>query len=151
MRSETTAGHPCAPALDHLWQVAFPSMLKRRTFGKAGFPLSVGFAWKTAPTCLRLSSTVGIHIVTFEACSGFTHVAAPPIAQSPLGDLVTRLQPLRLPARNHSSRVAKPLGAPLEPLEALDPHGASHIAEHVHRQQPRALTNRAQIHKLADR
>jgi hypothetical protein len=42
---------------------------------------------------------VGIRIVTFEACSGFTRVTARRIAQSPKATFVTRLQPLRLPAR----------------------------------------------------
>src|ERR1700726_2524414 len=42
---------------------------------------------------------VGIRIVTFEACSGFTHVTARRIAQPPKAAFVTRLQPLRLPAR----------------------------------------------------
>ena len=42
---------------------------------------------------------VGIHIVTFEACAGFTHVTARRIAQLPKATFVTRLQPLRLPAR----------------------------------------------------
>ncbi len=42
---------------------------------------------------------VGIRIVTFEACSGFTRVTARWIAQLPKATFVTRLQPLRLPAR----------------------------------------------------
>jgi hypothetical protein len=42
---------------------------------------------------------VGIRIVTFEACSGFTHVTAHRIAQSPKATFVTRLQPCRLPSR----------------------------------------------------
>src|SRR5262245_10393036 len=42
---------------------------------------------------------VGIRIVTFEACSGFTRVTARRIAQLPKATFVTRLQPLRLPAR----------------------------------------------------
>jgi hypothetical protein len=42
---------------------------------------------------------VGIHIVTFEACSGFTHVTARRIAQPPKAAFVTRLQPNRLPGR----------------------------------------------------
>src|SRR3982074_2977226 len=41
----------------------------------------------------------GIRIVTFEACSGFTHVTAPRIAQPPNAPSVTRLQPCRLPGR----------------------------------------------------
>ncbi len=40
---------------------------------------------------------VGIRIVTFEACSGFTHVTARRIAQPPKATFVTRLQPGRLP------------------------------------------------------
>src|ERR1700722_16071352 len=42
---------------------------------------------------------VGIRIVTFEACSGFTHVTAHQIAQSPKATFVTRLQPSQLPDR----------------------------------------------------
>ena len=42
---------------------------------------------------------VGIRIVTFEACSGFTHVTARRIAQPPKATFVTRLQPFRLPSR----------------------------------------------------
>src|SRR5471030_2837736 len=42
---------------------------------------------------------VGIRIVTFEACSGFTHVTAHRIAQPPKATFVTRLQPCRLPGR----------------------------------------------------
>ena len=42
---------------------------------------------------------VGIRIVTFEACSGFTHVTACRIAQPPKATFVTRLQPCRLPSR----------------------------------------------------
>jgi hypothetical protein len=42
---------------------------------------------------------VGIRIVTFEACSGFTHVTARWIAQPPKATFVTRLQPFRLPGR----------------------------------------------------
>ena len=40
---------------------------------------------------------VGIRIVTFEACSGFTHVTARRIAQPPKATFVTRLRPGRLP------------------------------------------------------
>src|SRR6202790_1434620 len=42
---------------------------------------------------------VGIRVVTFEACSGFTHVTARRIAQPPKAAFVTRLQPCRLPGR----------------------------------------------------
>ena len=40
---------------------------------------------------------VGIRIVTFEACSGFTLVTARRIAQPPKATFVARLQPCRLP------------------------------------------------------
>ena len=40
---------------------------------------------------------VGIRIITFEACSGFTHVTARWIAQPPKAAFVTRLRPGRLP------------------------------------------------------
>src|SRR5712671_2996105 len=40
---------------------------------------------------------VGIRIVTFEACSGFTHVTARRIAQPPKAAFVARLRPVRLP------------------------------------------------------
>jgi hypothetical protein len=42
---------------------------------------------------------VGIRIVTFEACSGFTRVTARRIAQPSKTTFVARLQPSRLPAR----------------------------------------------------
>src|SRR5262245_13136611 len=40
---------------------------------------------------------VGIRIVTFEACSGFTRVTAHRIAQPPKATFVARLQPSQLP------------------------------------------------------
>jgi len=40
---------------------------------------------------------VGIRIVTFEACSGFTRVTAHRIAQPSKTAFVTRLQPCQLP------------------------------------------------------
>src|SRR4051812_45810631 len=40
---------------------------------------------------------VGIRIITFEACSGFTHVTARWIAQPPKAAFVTRLRLDRLP------------------------------------------------------
>src|ERR1700690_1373483 len=39
---------------------------------------------------------VGAHIVTFEACSGFTHVIARWIARPPKAAFVTRLRSVRL-------------------------------------------------------
>jgi hypothetical protein len=40
---------------------------------------------------------VGIRIVTFEACAGFTHITARRIAQPPKATFVARLQPGQLP------------------------------------------------------
>ena len=40
---------------------------------------------------------VGIRIIPFEACSGFTHVTARWIARPPKATFVTRLRPARLP------------------------------------------------------
>jgi hypothetical protein len=42
---------------------------------------------------------VGVRIVTFEACSGFTRVTARRIAQPPKATFVTRLQPSGYPAK----------------------------------------------------
>jgi hypothetical protein len=42
---------------------------------------------------------VGIRIVTFEVCSGFTHVTARRIAQPPKAAFVARLRPDQLPGR----------------------------------------------------
>src|SRR5208337_4344414 len=42
---------------------------------------------------------VGIHIFTFEACSGFTHVTARWIAQPPKAAFVTRLRPGQSPSQ----------------------------------------------------
>ena len=42
---------------------------------------------------------VGIRIVTFEACSGFTRVTARRIAQPPKATFVTRLRPYQLPGQ----------------------------------------------------
>jgi hypothetical protein len=42
---------------------------------------------------------VGIRIVTFEACSGFTHVTARRIAQPPKVTFVARLRPGQLPSQ----------------------------------------------------
>src|ERR1035437_7570872 len=47
---------------------------------------------------------VGIRIVTFEACSGFTHVTARWTAPPPKATFVTRLQPRRLTGRLPTQR-----------------------------------------------
>jgi hypothetical protein len=45
------------------------------------------------------SRRVGIRIITFDACSGFTHITDHRIAQPPKATFVTRLRPLRSPGR----------------------------------------------------
>src|SRR5215467_11273395 len=47
----------------------------------------------------QLGRLVGIRIVTFGACSGFTHVTARRIAQPPEATFVTRLRPAQLPGQ----------------------------------------------------
>src|SRR5215475_15077605 len=47
----------------------------------------------------QLGRLVGIRIVTFGGCSGFTHVTARRIAQPPEATFVTRLRPAQLPGQ----------------------------------------------------
>jgi hypothetical protein len=69
------------------------SPITRTTFPtcRAHYPGgSSGCACRLLPRITRPSPNgrrVGIRIVTFEACSGFTHVTARRIAQPPIGDL----------------------------------------------------------------
>ena len=51
----------------------------------------------------------GIRLVTFEACSGFTHVTARRIAQPPKATFVARLRPSQLP-----SQAARQLPDPID-------------------------------------
>jgi hypothetical protein len=64
------------------------------------------------PCSLPIGRRVGIRIVTFEACSGFTHVTARGIAQPPKAAFVTRLQPdqaaRQLPDQSTTLRVESP-------------------------------------------
>ena len=46
-----------------------------------------------------LSRRVGVHVGSFGACSGFTHVTARWIAQPPKAAFVTRLRPSQLPGQ----------------------------------------------------
>src|SRR5690606_19555518 len=47
-----------------------------------------------------LFGRVGIRIITFEACSGFTHVTAHWLAQPPKAAFVAGLRPVQLPKTN---------------------------------------------------
>src|SRR5262245_37042040 len=80
---------------------------------------------------------VGIRIVTFEACSGFTRVTARRIAQPPKVTFVTRLQPCQLP--NRAARQLQDLSTiiQVEPSSTDDSRlrGALPIAD------PRTATN----------
>jgi hypothetical protein len=46
-----------------------------------------------------IAGRVGIRDFTFEACSGFTHVTARPVAQPPKAAFVTRLRSGELPSQ----------------------------------------------------
>src|SRR5215467_10600107 len=46
-----------------------------------------------------IAGRVGIRDFTFEACSGFTHVTAHPVAQPPKAAFVTRLRSGQLPGQ----------------------------------------------------
>ncbi len=82
-----------------------PPPITRTTFStcRAHYPGgSSGCACRLLPRSMQPSPNgrrVGIRIVTFEACSGFTRVTARRITQPPKATFVTRLQPFRLPGR----------------------------------------------------
>ena len=66
-----------------------------------------------------LSGRVGIHIVTFQACSSFTRVTACRVAHPPYVGFITRLRPCRLPssdARKLPSSTNNLLGWVFPPL-----------------------------------
>ena len=67
----------------------------------------------------QLSGRVGVHIVTFEACSSFTRVTACRVAHPPYVGFIARLRPSRLPgsgARKLSSSTNNLLEWVLPPL-----------------------------------
>src|ERR1700760_4668550 len=87
---------------------------------------------------------VGIRIVTFEACSGFTHVTARRIAQPPKAAFVTRLQPCRVPGRTarqlpdqsttlrvKSSSTSDPRLRGALPTADIAAHAYPHAADHA--------------------
>src|SRR5262249_44792266 len=74
-----------------------------------------------------LSRRVGVHIVTFEACSSFTRVTAFKVAHLPLVGFIARLRPSRLPgsgARKLPSSTNNLLGWVLPPpvIYAFEAH-----------------------------
>src|SRR4051812_16374861 len=64
---------------------------------------------------------VGVRDFTFEAYSGFTHVTACRIAQSPEATFVTRLRPGRLPLRTARQLPAQPTSRWVEPSSTGKP------------------------------
>src|SRR4051794_24764151 len=64
---------------------------------------------------------VGVRDFTCEACSGFTHVTACRIAQSPEATFVTRLQPSGLPRRTARQLPAQPTTRWVEPSSTGKP------------------------------
>ena len=79
---------------------------------------------------------VGIRIVTFEACSGFTHVTARRIAQPPKSGLCHEAPALPVTRPNRSMRRSRP----------VDPNGdrRGHMKDAVSiRQRPAAVEDRA--------
>jgi hypothetical protein len=73
----------------------FKSLRDVVRFGSFGARVDCFPAHAASPNGRR----VGIRIVTFEACSGFTNVTACRIALPPKAAFVTSLQPCRLPGR----------------------------------------------------
>ena len=84
---------------------------------------------------------VGIRIVTFEACSGFTHVTARRIAQPPKVAFVTRLRPSGYPAKPLVSyRTNRQLSGWIPPplmIRAFGAHGQDRTL--ALQQEPRIL------------
>jgi hypothetical protein len=77
-------------------RTTFPTCRAHYPGGSSGVRVSIASPlMQPSPNGRR----VGIRIVTFEACSGFTHVTARRIAQPPKAAFVTRLRPCRLPGR----------------------------------------------------
>src|SRR3979411_2360389 len=77
-------------------RTTFPTCRAHYPGGSSGCAVSIASPLtRPSPNGRR----VGIRIVTFEACSGFTHVTARRIAQPPKATFVTRLQPFRFPGR----------------------------------------------------
>ena len=82
-----------------------------------------------------LSGRVGVHIVTFEACSSFTRVTACRVAHPPFVGFIARLRPGRLPgsgARKLPSSTNNLLGWVLPPLVtcAVEAHPISPCIVH---------------------
>src|SRR6202453_2425897 len=68
-----------------------------------------------------MAGGVGIRIVTFEACSGFTRVTARRIAQPPKAAFVTRLQPSRSPVQTARQLPEQSTILRVEPSSTGDP------------------------------
>ena len=84
---------------------------------------------------------VGIRIKTFEACSGFTHVAARRIAQLPKATFVTRLRSSQSPGQT-----ARQLPDPSTLIRAESSSTRETRLQGAHRELFRACSEREQIH-----
>src|SRR3979411_946592 len=77
-------------------RTTFPTCRAHYPGGSSGCAVSIASPLtRPSPNGRR----VGIRIVTFEACSGFTHVTARRIAQPPKATFATRPHPFRFPGR----------------------------------------------------
>ena len=113
---------------------------------------SSGCACRLLPRSLEPSPNgrrVGIRIVTFEACAGFTHVTARRIAQPPKVTFVTRLRPSQLPDQAARQLPDQSTTIRVEPSSTDDSRlrGALPICRlvlrsKVHRAGPRILANK---------
>jgi len=99
-----------------------------------------GCACRLLPRLTRPSPNgrrVGIRIVTFEACSGFTRITARRIAQPPKATFVTRLQPSGYPAKPlvsfRTNRQLSGWNPPPQVFRALGAHchGQTHAAQQM--------------------
>src|SRR3954447_16901071 len=77
--------------------------------------------WLRSGSARRAAWRVGVRDFTCEACSGFTHVTACRIAQSPEATFVTRLRPGRLPLRTARQLPAQPTSRWVEPSSTGKP------------------------------
>ena len=113
--SLTDSDHlPCMPCSIPRWTGSGARWLARGALPRRVSSLSM----QPSP----LSGRVGVHIVTFEACSSFTRVTACRVARLPYVSFIARLRPSRLPgsgARKLPSSTNNLLGWVLPPLVIL--------------------------------
>src|SRR4051812_17297021 len=90
----TSKPRPPTGRVSPVTRITFPACRAHYPGGSRRVHLSIASPLtRPSPLCRR----VGIRTSTFEACSGFTHLTAPPIAPPPKATLVTRLRSSRAP------------------------------------------------------